>query len=359
MNVLLGLKVSSNSLMVCDVSALRDVDFVNSLDVMTDSEYESEVNNVSYHYLPKIISKIPVLRLFLRIPIIYWICKKKKIDVIIGFHLTSYGLVGYLVGKVLSLPVCMHFLGNDIDQLCRHKLLGKPLLNLASRMNVLTVQGQRSKHFLEEHGLINVHIIPTACDLTRFACAKVPKKYDLIFLGRLSPEKRVDRFGEIVSLVIRKKRDLRAAIVGTGPEEQRVLSAINQNGLAEHIEYIGWTDAVSEYLNKSRVYVLTSDNDQLPSTLLEAMACGLVPVAADVGNVSDVVDEKNGYLVNPDDLDGYVSAILELLNNGSTYRGKAEKAIQTVQGFSIRENTRRWSQILSQFKREPMRRHEK
>lgn len=346
MNILLGLKLTSDANMVSDTVSIRNISYINDMHLLTDFRYKTEIGNVTYHYLPKIVSKIPIIRLLYRIPVMLNICRRNKIDLLICFHF-SYGLVGFIVARLLKIPITMHFLGKDLDILCRNKYFGSILLWLASKMDMLTVQGQKSKQFLEEKGIKNVSTIPTVCNIKKIQKVNVQKEYDLIFVGRLSKEKRPDRFVDIVRLVASKRKSVKSIILGAGPYERKLKSQVKANRLEEYIDLVGWTDNVQEYLNKSKIFVLTSDNDQLPLSLLEAMASELVPVASNVGNVADVVKTKNGYLIDKDDLRGFSNAVIELLNNEDIYYKKSQNSREKIiREYSINENTQRWTNVI-------------
>ena len=84
-------------------------------------------------------------------------------------------------------------------------------------------------------------------------------------------------------------------------------------------------------------------------TLLEAMGCGLPCVVPDVGNIRDLlVDKHNSIIINKfDNIDSYVSSILELLGNDSLYRHIAENAISDVNNkYSYDQAKDIWEKIL-------------
>ena len=180
MKILLSLKLSSDSLMVSEALALKYTSGVENLVIITDSRYKTEIDNVKYYYLKGWQAKIPFLRVFARIPLMIRICRQEKINTIIGYHLTSYGFAGFVVSKLLKIPISIHFLGKDIDELCRVPILGGILLKFAGMADVLTVQGLRSKRYLEDKGLRNIYVLPTACDLAKFKPANSKKKFDVI-----------------------------------------------------------------------------------------------------------------------------------------------------------------------------------
>jgi glycosyltransferase involved in cell wall biosynthesis len=293
---------------------------------------------------------IPIFRVFARIPIMFRICVKERIDLIIGYHLTSYGFAGSIVSRLLKLPVSVHFLGKDIDVLCRLPIIGTMLIRYAKTIDALTVQGTKSKSYLNKKKIENIYIIPTACDIKRFIPKRNFKEYDLIFLGRLSKEKRVDRFVEIVNVLKNENYPIKALIVGSGPYEKKMLHLISNFGLNDCIHYLGWKDDVTKYLSLTKIFVLTSDNDQLPSSLLEAMAMGLVPVISNVGNLSDIVDLKNIIDLKGNCNKRFANRIIELLTDKTLYDQQSKQSIKKARKFSIEANSARWEYVIENLK---------
>jgi len=350
MNILLCLKLTTELNMRYDVLCLRDVVYVHKLHVLTDHRCCTEVDNVIYHYLPRIISKIPVIRVLWRLPYMIAICKKNNITLLVCYHLTSYGLIGLVVSKILRIPISMHFLGKDLGVLCRNAIFGKLFLGIASKMDRLTVQGKNSQRFLFQNGITNVSIVPTVCDIDLMGSVElVDKVYDLIFVGRLSSEKRVDRFVDIVRIIVDKGFAIKAVILGTGPCERELKKQIAKYDLEANIDFMGWVDRVDMYLHKSKIFVLTSDNDQLPRALLEAMACGLVPVVGNVGDVSDVVHDDNGYLLEKENINDFAEAAIELLNNEKLYNRKSDVNKKIASEFTVKTNIVRWEVVIQKI----------
>jgi glycosyltransferase involved in cell wall biosynthesis len=214
---------------------------------------------------------------------------------------------------------------------------------------MLTVQGSRSADTLRGFGKRNVSVIPTVCDTSRVRrTVSLVTKYDIVYLGRFSWEKRPDRFVQIIERLALIRRNLKAVMLGSGRLELQIRRQVAEAGLGNIIEIIGWTDMVQEYLIESKVFLLTSDKDQLPLALLEAMAAGAVPVASNVGNVCDVVDERTGFLVSPNDISAYVEAVTILLCDEElrTRKSLASKE-RIINRFSITSNTQRWTKLIS------------
>ena len=82
------------------------------------------------------------------------------------------------------------------------------------------------------------------------------------------------------------------------------------------IEWWGWRDNMLEVYQQAQIACLPSYREGLPKMLIEAGACGLPLVAADVPGCHDVVfDGENGFLVKPRDVDSLVEALHKLLTD--------------------------------------------
>jgi glycosyltransferase involved in cell wall biosynthesis len=94
----------------------------------------------------------------------------------------------------------------------------------------------------------------------------------------------------------------RLRIAGDGPDRPALEAEIDRLGLTERVELLGTRDDVPELLAGSDVFVLASDSEGLPMSVLEAMAAGLPVVASAVGGIPELVrDGETGTLVRPGD----------------------------------------------------------
>ncbi len=70
-------------------------------------------------------------------------------------------------------------------------------------------------------------------------------------------------------------------------------------GLSENVVFTGHIDDTESYFQRSKILVMPSRSEGLPTSMLEAMACGCVPVISNVGNVSDAATHSvNAFLIN-------------------------------------------------------------
>ena len=103
--------------------------------------------------------------------------------------------------------------------------------------------------------------------------------------------------------------------VGEPSERQRILHAVADAGLEEHVQLVERAPSreVARRLQGSHVYLLPSLDEGLPTVVLEAMASGVPVVATDCGGVSEAVtDGVEGFLVPPRDAEALAAALTRL-----------------------------------------------
>jgi len=84
----------------------------------------------------------------------------------------------------------------------------------------------------------------------------------------------------------------RLHILGTGRIETELKQLAADLGLSKNIVWHGFTRDIQRLLQQSDIFILASLEEGLPNTLQEALACGLLPVARDVGGVREVLNPK-------------------------------------------------------------------
>lgn len=115
---------------------------------------------------------------------------------------------------------------------------------------------------------------------------------------------------------VQAKPDLRIALVGSGPLEDEIRALVNERRLQENVVFLGIRDDVAEILHDSRCFILPSDYEGLPMSILEAMAAGLPVLATGVGGIPDVVeDEVTGKLLPAGDADALANAMVSMLSD--------------------------------------------
>jgi glycosyltransferase involved in cell wall biosynthesis len=149
----------------------------------------------------------------------------------------------------------------------------------------------------------SVTLMPHGVDLQRFTPQAFPDlPLNLLAVGRLVTKKGFD---VLLRAAARLEFPFQLRIVGDGPEEKNLLALVRANELGAQVEFVGslsHAELPEEYA-KAHVVVVPSvvdhsgDRDGLPNVVLEAMACGRVVVATDVGAItSAIISGYNGVL---------------------------------------------------------------
>jgi glycosyltransferase involved in cell wall biosynthesis len=146
-------------------------------------------------------------------------------------------------------------------------------------------------------------IVDNGTDLAPFLA--VPARHsrdDVIFgfAGRMAPEKNHRALIEAFALALRKHSRIRLRLLGGGALEPKLKEQARNLGLGDSIEFCGFGHDVAAFLSGLDVYVLPSDFEGLPLSLLEAIASGLPVVATAVDGVPRIVENTDsGWLCPP------------------------------------------------------------
>jgi len=276
---------------------------------------------------------------------------------IIGIYEIPHGLIAVTVGKIFNIPTVVSIIGNPAYTRLRMGLRMKLTLWILRNANFITVTGSKSKDFLLTKGFSEkkVFILPNSMDFSQFNQDQSSlREFDIISLGRLSYEKRVDQIVRIIGELKKDNPHIQAAIGGTGPERESIISLIKELELERNIEVLGFIpdEELPAFLSKGRVFLLTSETEGFPRTIIQAAACGASIVATNVGDVADVIDHGvNGFLVDSyQDIDSFVRYTQILLtdeNKVEDFVSNLDKKVRIQ--FANEQATIVWKKILNEI----------
>jgi glycosyltransferase involved in cell wall biosynthesis len=169
----------------------------------------------------------------------------------------------------------------------------------------------------------------------------------ILYFGRImNPQKRVHLFPIILADLRQSGIPFQWSIVGEGNQRGELERRMMSDDPRQQIIFSGVVPnaRVPALLEQHDIFLLASDAEGLPISLLEAMAHGVVPVVSDLeSGIRDVVDAANGLLVPVDDVAGYARAIIHLHGHRDELAAKSAAARARVQtDFSVAAMTDRW-----------------
>lgn len=218
----------------------------------------------------------------------------EKPDVVIAFMLEVYcvtlaSLIGVSVPVISSERIDPHFFGR-----------AKGLLRwlLLRRTTNLVVQTVRIKDFYSAKLQSRTTIIPNPVTDKVFSLTPTLKQKRIIAVGRLAYQKNYPMMFRAFAKVHHDFPDWQLVVYGNGPQKEEIRGVIERLGMEGHIILAGKSDHVVEEMNKSSLFVMSSDYEGMSNALLEAVCVGLPVISTDVSGARDLITEGvNGYIV--------------------------------------------------------------
>lgn len=134
----------------------------------------------------------------------------------------------------------------------------------------------------------------------------------ILMVARLDNQK--DHMTLFRALAAIKDRDWELDLVGDGPLESDIREASEALGISHRVHFLGLRNDVASIMAKAHIFVLASNWEGFPRSILEAMRARLPVIASNVGGVSEaVVDGQTGYVVDAQEVVMLRSRITTLL----------------------------------------------
>ncbi len=310
------------------------------------------------NWLRKIVGNVPS-----RLLTFVWTAFKRRPAWVGGFHLLLNGLIAQLVARLSGSRALYFCVGGPMEVLgggiwaenrlfCRLETpdpkVEASLLKAVRRFDLIITMGTSAAQFYRDHDVKSrCEVVSGAIDAERFKCADATRDIDFILVARLSPIKRIDHFIRAVALVVQEHPEAKAAIVGDGELREPLESLAADLGISDHVEFLGHQGDVGSFLNRSKVFVLSSDSEGLALSLMEAMTCGLPAVVSHVGDLGDLVREgENGFLIDDRTPESFAAAMVKLIENESRWQQFSANARESATRYESPVVVSRWDEIL-------------
>jgi glycosyltransferase involved in cell wall biosynthesis len=136
--------------------------------------------------------------------------------------------------------------------------------------------------------------IPNGIDVEQFTPAASGSGGDLVIgtVCHLRREKRIDILLEAFA-ALQVREPARLVIAGDGPERPALEEKARGLGVEKRVSFLGRRKNPAEIYRRMRLFAISSSTEQMPLSVLEAMACGLPIAGIDVGDVKEMVSDSN------------------------------------------------------------------
>lgn len=312
-----------------------------------------EIEKVKYLLLPKICShKIPYL--ILTPFILAYYARMYKTKIIISYHFIPHGYFAYVASVLTGIPFNISQTGLYIQRYAEKPQWGKIILKIFRKAAFINVPGTKSRDFWVSKGIETkrVKLLHSTIDTDYFVSnTQLLPEYDIVYLGRFSEEKQIHLIINAIGKLLGEGIKLRAAIVGDGPLMQQMIKHAKKLGIDDLIDFPGFKTDTLKWLKKSRIFVMASQSEGLPCSLMEAMSCGMSVVVPAVGNIADVViNGKTGYLMpEASEENLYQKLKMALINYSDDDKIHEEARRIIVEEHSYHYVVRKWNEVLNEI----------
>jgi len=247
-------------------------------------------------------------------------------------------------GKIKTGPILVNFHGLEMFQepasfgeRLKSYLLKSPVKWNLNQADYCISYGGKITSLLNRIGIPSskILVIPGAVSDNALLDKKaLPINYKFLFVGRYERRKGIEELMQVVSA----NPEMNISFVGAIPASKKIKRG--------NIQYYGDVKDMNE-LNKiydEHTFIISpSHSEGMPNVLLEGMSRGLIPIATAVGAVEELVNNSNGFLIEPKNISSIENAVERALSMTShELHTLSNAAIQTIQSTFV------WSKIISQ-----------
>lgn len=242
-------------------------------------------------------------------------------------------LLGGVAAKITGLPVVWGIHNNTLDG-GKSKKITKIVVYICSILSFFVPDkiiscSSRSKdtHIKLGYSSKKIIVIPNGFDLDTYSpdinarrsvCRELNISEDMFLVGlvaRFDPQKNHIGFLDAAKEIFLYKKNVHFILIGAGvTDENDILrSKIKNSEIEANIHLLGLRQDIDRFMASFDVLVMSSYGEAFPIVLGEAMSCGTLCVATDVGDSAFIIGDT-GKIVPPEDMSGLAQSVLEILN---------------------------------------------
>ncbi len=242
-------------------------------------------------------------------------------DVVLAFFGAPSGVAAWVWSFFFKLPYVVSLRGGDVpgfrpyDFARQHRLLGPLLHQVWRRAGAVVANSEGLRQLAYKFDARHpVSVIPNGVDMQAFKDEErswMPPR--LLFVGRIVFQKGLDLLLDALAKL--KAVDWELAIAGDGPNLENLKRRAQGLGIIEKTNFLGWQDRtnLAATFQQANLFVYPSRHEGMPNAVLEAMAGGLPVLATRIAGNEELVTEKTGRLVPPEDVEALQAALEKLL----------------------------------------------
>lgn len=230
--------------------------------------------------------------------------RKNKPDIIQSSHFYT-NIYGAIAGKILQIK-SIGAIRNDLtSEINADRFFGKWQVSLPDHLiaNSKLALDRAIKWGISGEKIDFVRNVVNLGNTKQNSPQRNNNEINIIYVGRLSEQKRPEIFVELAVYLKKNSENTNVnfQMIGEGPLfENLKKQAESFHLIAPNFVFLGNQKDVLPFYQNADLLVLTSKYEGTPNVILEAMACGLPILATKVGGIPEIVSDKCGILVDPE-----------------------------------------------------------
>ncbi len=273
-------------------------------------------------------------------------------DVTLSF-LTDANMMNIIASKICHTPSIISERGDPNTEDSLKNRIKKFFYNFT---DCIVFQSNNAAKFynkrIQKKGvIIPNYIIKTSSNKTNI----LNRASNVIVVGRLDNfQKRQDLAITALKNLHEEFPELKFLFAGDGPDKEKLKSIVSSLSLEEAAIFMGRVKNVSEIMDKNKYFLLTSDFEGMPNSLMEAMDAGMIVVTTDFspGNAKEMIFHGvDGFIVDRDNPKQISDLLRKLLNHEFDEIAISQKATKITEKFNKEIIENQWENVFLRYQR--------
>ena len=241
-------------------------------------------------------------------------------------------------------PLCIHVHATDFDRsrgqvnptVYSIEKNGMDHADCIMCVSELTRQTVINQYHQDPRKCVAMHnaVYPLSQELQDIPRVEHPKEKVVTFLGRITMQKGPEYFVEAAALVLKRTRNIRFVMAGSGDKLEEMIHLAAARGIADRFHFPGFQRGkqVYEAYKNSDVFVMPSVSEPFGIAPLEAMQCGTPSIISKQSGCGEIL--TNVIKVDYWDINAMADAIYSICTNPSLFKYLQEEGIKEVDGIT-------------------------
>lgn len=274
-------------------------------------------------------------------------------DIIISF-ITLTNLISIIVAKLFKIKIIAQEHNSYLRFMKGRKIITKFTKEyIYKKANLVTVLTSFDLPYYKSHG-VNACVMPNPCTFIPISTNSHSREKTILAVGHLDRyhHKGFDNLIELISPLLISNPDWNLKIAGYGSNGLEYLSKlVKQNKVETQVQFLGFVDNVSDLMQKSSIFILSSRYEGLPMVLLEAMSQGMACISYNCKTgPSDIIEhEVNGLLIKDQDSLEMQKMLYKLMFDQNLRQQLSNEAIKSLDKFHISNITKLYQEVFNRL----------